>query len=377
MPVATKRDYYEVLGVSNNASADEIKRAYRKAAMKFHPDRNADNPEAEVKFKEAAEAYEVLSNPQQRERYDRFGHEGLSGTTAHDFSRMRPDDIFSVFGDIFGDMFGGTAGRRRGSRGADLQTEVVISLADVLEESERSIEFTRADYCDRCSGKGAEPGSSVDTCDTCGGYGQVERVSQGGFFSTRTVIPCPACHGNGKEIKTPCKDCEGSGRQPKRRIVTVKIPPGIHDGQAIRLREEGEPGTDGMSHGDLICYVRVEQHPFLHRNGNDLICALPISFAQAALGTSVEVPTIAGREEIEIKAGTQFGDVIRMARKGLPDLRTGRRGDQLIEVRVEVPRKLTKQQRELLREYAETEDQHTHPESRGFFEKLKDFFDPE
>lgn len=374
MPVATKRDYYEVLGVDRDASPDTIKRAYRKAAMQFHPDRSNGDAESEVRFKEAAEAYEVLSNPEQRERYDRFGHEGLTGTTAHDFSRMRPDDIFSVFGDIFGDMFGGGGGRR-GTRGVDLQTEVVVSLADVLEESERSIEFTRSDFCDRCAGKGAEPGSKVSTCDTCGGYGQVERASGGGFFTTRVVTACPVCHGRGKSFSDKCHDCSGSGRMPKRRVVTVKIPPGIQDGQAIRLRGEGEPGSDGTSRGDLHCYVRVESHPFLHRHGNDLICALPISFTQAALGATLDVPTIRGKEEIEIKPGTQFGDVIRMSRKGLPDLRNGRLGDQLVEVRVEVPRKLNAKQRDLLREFAETEDARVHPESKGFFDKLKAFFE--
>lgn len=373
MPVATKRDYYEVLGVARDASPDEIKRAYRKAAMQFHPDRSNGDPESEVKFKEAAEAYEVLSNHEQRERYDRFGHEGLSGTTAHDFSRMRPDDIFSIFGDIFGDVFGG--GGRRQSRGVDLQTEVVISLADVLEESERSIEFTRSDFCDRCAGKGAEPGSKITTCETCGGYGQVERASGGGFFSTRVVTACPACHGRGKSFSDKCHGCSGSGRQPKRRVVTVKIPPGIQDGQAIRLRGEGEPGADGTSRGDLHCYVRVEPHPFLHRHGNDLICVLPISFTQAALGATLDVPTLGGKEEIEIPAGTQFGEVVRMRHKGLPDLRTGRRGDQLVEIRVEVPRKLNSKQRDLLRDFAETEDARVHPESKGFFDKLKEFFE--
>ncbi|HRW54425.1 MAG TPA: DnaJ domain-containing protein, partial [Phycisphaerae bacterium] len=266
MPVATKRDYYEVLGVERDAAPDAIKRAYRKAAMQFHPDRSNGDPESEAKFKEAAEAYEVLSNPEQRERYDRFGHEGLSGTTAHDFSRMRPDDIFSIFGDIFGDMFGG--GGRRAARGVDLQTEVVITLADVMHETERSIEFTRSDFCDRCGGKGGEPGSKVSTCDTCGGYGQVERSTGGGFFTTRVVTACPACHGRGKSFSDKCHECNGGGRTPKRRVVTVKIPPGIQDGQAIRLRGEGEPGADGTSRGDLHCYVRVEPHPFLHRQGN-------------------------------------------------------------------------------------------------------------
>lgn len=373
MPVAEKRDYYEVLGVSREASPDEIKRAYRQAAMKYHPDRSAGDKDSEVKFKEASEAYEVLSDSERRSRYDRFGHAGLSGTAGHDFSRMRPDDIFSVFGDIFGDIFGG--GGHRGSRGVDLQTEIVIALEDVANDVERQIEFSRNDYCDHCAGKGAEPGSKVVVCDTCGGYGQVERTAGGGFFSTRIVTACPACHGRGKTITKACKSCKGSGRMPKRRAVTVKVPAGIHDGQAIRLRGEGEPGDDGTSRGDLHCYVHVKPHPFLQRHGNDLLCELPISFSQAALGAEIEVPTLKGRQNVRIQAGTQHGELVKLHRLGLPDIRSGRVGDQVVRVLVEIPRKLNSKQESLLREFAETEDARVLPESRGFFDKLKDFFE--
>ncbi|MBX3395456.1 MAG: molecular chaperone DnaJ [Phycisphaerae bacterium] len=372
MNVAEKRDYYEVLEIGRDASPDEIKRAFRKAAMKYHPDRSSSDPGADEKFKEASEAYEVLSDPERRTRYDRHGHAGLSGVAGHDFSRMNPNDIFSIFGDIFGDVFGGG---RRASRGVDLQTEIVLKLEDVAQATERQIEFTRNDYCDTCAGKGAEPGSKVVACDTCGGYGQVERTSGGGFFSTRVVTACPVCHGRGKSITKPCKSCSGSGRMPKRRVVTVKIPAGIHDGQAIRLRGEGEPGDDGTSRGDLHCYVSVKEHPFLQRHGNDLLCELPISFSQAALGAKIEVPTLRGRHEVVIPAGTQHGELIRLHRMGLPDIRNGRLGDQAVRVLIEIPRKLNARQEELLREFAQTEDARVMPNSRGFFDKLKDFFD--
>ncbi len=373
MHVAQKRDYYEILGVSRDGSPDEIKRAYRKAAMKHHPDRSSDDPDAETKFKEASEAYEVLSNPDKRTRYDQFGHAGLSGTAGHDFSRMRPDDIFSVFGDIFGDFFGGGGGGRRASRGVDLQTEVTISLADVAHETERSIEFNRKDFCDRCGGKGAEPGSKVITCETCGGYGQVERTGGVGFFSTRVVTACPHCRGRGESFAKSCKECDGSGRTAKRRLVTIKIPAGIHDGQAIRLRGEGEPGEDGTSRGDLHCYVHVETHPFLQRHGNDMVCDLPISFTQAALGTKIDVPTLKGKAEVVIPVGIQHGEMLRLHRMGLPDIRSGRVGDQIVRVLVEIPRKLNPKQQDLLREFALTEDKRVLPECHSFIEKLKDF----
>jgi len=372
MAVAQKRDYYEVLGVSRDSSPEAIKRAYRKAAMMYHPDRGSDDPDSEDKFKEASEAYEILSNPETRGRYDRYGHAGLSGVAAHDFSHMRPDDIFSIFGDIFGEAFGF---RGRSSRGVDIQTEVVISLADVAKQTERSIEFTRKDFCDRCGGKGAEPGSKLTTCQTCGGYGQVERTSGMGFFSTRVVTACPACRGQGHSFTHRCKECKGTGRRPKRRVVTVKIPPGIHDGQAIRLRGEGEPASDGTARGDLHCFVRVQEHPFLQRHGNDLVCELPLSFTQAALGAKVEVPTLKGRVEVSVPAGTQHGELLRLHRMGLPDLRSGRVGDQIIQVLVEIPRKLNEKQESLLREFARTEDKSVLPRSQGFLEKLKHFFE--
>jgi len=363
-----KRDYYDVLGLERSASPDQIKKAYRRLAHKHHPDRNQNDPAAEVKFKEAAEAFEVLADPAKRQRYDQFGHAGLSGAGIHDFSHMGVEDIASMFGDIFTDFFGG---RGRSRRGADLKTEMSISLLDVLHGVERTLEFSRTDGCDLCGGTGSAPGAQRRSCRTCGGYGQVEQT--GGFFFGRIISTCPACHGRGHEITTPCKECHGSGRVMKDRIVNVKVPPGIHDGQAIRVRGEGEAAENGSVRGDLHCYVRVEPHPFLERHNNELVCRLPISFTQAALGALVEVPTLNGKAEVKIPRGTQTGQLFRLAGQGLPDLRSGRRGDEIVQVMVEIPKRLDKQQEALLREFAASEDKAVMPESKGFFDKLKEY----
>lgn len=369
--VAAKRDYYEVLGVSREAAPEEIKRAFRQAALKYHPDRNKEAG-AEAKFKEASEAYEVLSDAEKRQRYDRHGHAGLNGAGMHDFSRMRVDDIFSVFSDIFGDAFGG--GRGRGaSRGVDIETVVEIGLREVASGVEKTLKFERMDYCDRCAGQGNEPGTRRSACSTCGGYGQVERQVSMGFFVSRTVTACPNCEGRGSLISKPCRDCRGRGRAPKERIVTVKIPAGIHDGQAVRIRGEGEPGEDGSSRGDLHCVVRVTPHPLLQRHQNNLLCTVPISISQAALGTQVEVPTLTGTVPLRIEPGTQPGTVYTLHGKGLPDLRGGRAGDELVRVEVEIPKKLNKKQEELLRQFAALEDTSVLPQSRGFFDKVKEY----
>ncbi len=367
----TKRDYYQVLGVSKDASPEQLKKAYRRLAHKYHPDRNSAS-DAEEKFKEAAEAYEVLADPGTRQRYDRFGHPGLSGAGVHDFSHMGVDDIFSMFTDIFGSTLGG--GRRRGGRGAHLQTEVTLTLAEVLSGTERSIEFSRNDFCDTCGGTGAAEGSQRQTCGTCGGYGQVEQAGGLGMLFGRVITSCPTCQGRGSAIVTPCTVCRGSGRVLKDRVVTVHIPPGVQDGQAVRLRDEGEPGEDGSLRGDLHCYVRVEPHPFLERHNNDLVCRMPIGFTQAALGAKVEVPTLSGRAELTVPRGTQTGQLFRLAGQGLPDIRNGRRGDVIVQMTVETPKKLSKRQEQLLREFADTEDSSVLPESKGFFEKLVDYF---
>lgn len=367
-----KRDYYDVLGIAREASPDEIKRAFRQAALKHHPDRNQNNPDAEAKFKEASEAYEVLSDVEKRQRYDRFGHAGLSGAGMHDFSHMGVQDIFSMFDDIFGGgVFGGRG--RRGAGGVDLQTQVELSLAEVADGTTRTIDYERNDNCTTCGGSGAAPGSNRRTCPTCGGYGQVEQSGGLGAIFGRVITACPSCKGSGSLIVTPCNGCRGTGRMKKACKVQVKIPPGIEDGQGVRIPNEGEPGPDGAVRGNLYVYVRVAPHPFLERDGADLICRMPISFTQAALGAKVEVPTITGKIELAIPRGTQHGQVLRVSGQGLPSVRTQRPGNLLVQVLVEIPKKLSKKQEEILREFAETEDKAVLPESRSFLERLKDY----
>ena len=358
--------------MSRGAGPDEIKRAYRQAAMKFHPDRNPDDPEAEQRFKMSAEAYEVLSDPQKRQRYDRYGKEGLSGAGMHDFGHMGVEDIFSMFEDILGG--GSFGGRRRSSRGVDLQTQVTMTLAEVATGAERTLEFSRRDHCDACSGTGATPGSKKRSCTTCGGYGKVEQSSGFGILLGRVVTLCPSCGGRGSVAVSPCRNCSGSGRAQKQRVLNVQIPAGIQDGQAVRVRGEGEPGDDGANRGDLHCYVRVEDHPFLDRQGNDLVCRVPLGFTQAALGSAVEVPTLTGKAELNVPRGTQHGQVFKLSGMGLPDIRTGRKGDELVQVLIEIPKRLNTEQERLLREFAETEDRTVLPESKRFFERVVEYF---
>jgi molecular chaperone DnaJ len=373
---STKRDYYEVLAVDRSADGEEIKRAYRRLAMKYHPDRNPGDTEAEVKFKECAEAYEVLSDDTKRKRYDQYGHQGVGGQ--HDFSHMDPGDIFSMFDDIFGGAFGGRGGRRGGgagggaTRGFDLETQVELSLADVASGVEKTIEFEKQDTCDICKGSGARPGTSPTVCPTCGGQGRVAQQGFGGMF--RMVTACPACRGRGSIVKDKCTGCGGTGRQQKKRVVTVKIPAGVHEGQAVRIAGEGEAGENGGPAGDLHCYIAIKPHPMFTRHNNDLVCQVPISFTDAALGGSVEVPTLKGKESLEIPAGAQHGEVFKLKGKGLPDLRSGRPGDELVQVLIEIPRKLTDKQRQLLKEYAATEEGNLMPQRKGFLDKLKDVF---
>jgi molecular chaperone DnaJ len=376
-----KRDYYEVLGVDKTASADDVKRAYRRLAIKYHPDKNPGDKDAEAKFKECAEAYEVLSDSDKRARYDQFGHAGLQGSGVHDFSRMNVEDIFGalnledIFGDLFGSGFGGRSRRttaRGPHRGYDLETVVELTLNDVASGVEKSIEFTRQDNCEDCSGSGSAKGSSPSKCPACGGSGQVAQAGLGGFF--QMVSTCPKCRGSGKVITNPCKTCRGSGKVPKKRLVTVKIPAGVHEGQSVRVAGEGEPGFYGGPRGDLYCYVRLKEHPFLQRDGVNLIAVVPISFTQAALGGIIEVPGLTSMKELKIPPGTQSGDVFRIKGQGLPDIRTKRSGDELVQVIIEIPKKLNSQQEELLRKFAETEDITVLPKSRGFFEKLKQYF---
>jgi molecular chaperone DnaJ len=255
-----------------------------------------------------------------------------------------------------------------------LQTEVEVTLAEVVSGAERNLHFARNDFCETCGGSGAAPGSKKQNCPTCGGYGQVEQAAGYGFLFSRVVTACPNCRGRGTVVSTPCKECRGTGRHPKERVLNVKVPPGIHDGQSIRIRGEGEPGGDGTGRGDLHVYVHVAAHPFLERHGNDLVCRLPIAFTQAALGATVEVPTLSGRTELSIPRGTQHGTVLRLPGLGLPDLRSARRGDELVQVMIEVPRRLDKEQERLLREFAATAEHSVSPESKRFLERLKEYF---
>jgi len=374
MPVAAKRDYYDVLGIDREATPEQIKKAYRQAALKYHPDRNRNDPEAETKFKQAAEAYEVLSDPQKRSIYDRYGHAGLAGQGLHDFSSMNPQDIFSMFDDILGAFGFGGRGRARPRAGADLEVAVEIELEEVLSGTERTVSFDRVDYCDRCGGRGAEPGSSLQVCQACGGYGQVEQTTGFGLLMGRIVTDCPNCEGQGKVPKQRCQACGGRGLRTQRRELNVRIPAGIHDGQAVRIRGEGEPSTNGGPRGDVYCRVHVKQHPFFRRHGEDIILQMPISFTQAALGAEIEVPTLRGRTTLKIPRGAQYGDTYRLTGQGVPDLHSRRVGDQIVQIHIEVPRKISKQQEELLRRFAETEDQRVLPESKGFVERLKEYF---
>ncbi|MCY2953009.1 MAG: molecular chaperone DnaJ [Planctomycetota bacterium] len=370
----TKRDYYEVLGVSRTVDAEEIKRAYRKLAMKYHPDRaDGDKTAAETKFKEGAEAYEVLADPEKRQRYDQYGHAGVSGH--HDFSHMDVSDIFSMFDDIFAGLGGSPFGGRRGGRGStshrgfDLETQVELTLGEVGKGCEKTIEFERQDVCDICRGSGAKAGSSPVMCPQCGGQGRVAQQGFGGMF--RMVTTCPGCRGRGAVIRDHCSACGGTGRQVRKRTVRIQIPPGVHEGQAVRVAGEGEPGSGGGGNGDLHCCIAVKEHPLFSRHNNDLVCQVPVSFTQAALGAMIEVPTLDGQNELEINAGTQHGEVFKLKGKGLPDLRSKRSGDLLVQILVEVPRKLTDKQRQWLREFAATEDASVMPQRKSFLEKLK------
>lgn len=377
MPVATKRDYYEVLGVERACTPEQIKKAYRQAALKYHPDRNRSDPTAESKFKEAAEAYEVLSDDQKRAVYDRYGHAGLNGQGVHDFSSMNAADIFSMFDDILGAFgFGGRGGGRgpRQHRGADLEVGVELELEEVITGAERTVEFDRVDFCEHCGGRGAEPGTPLQTCSTCGGYGQVEQTAGFGGLLGRIVTACPSCRGRGKVPKERCKVCAGRGMRLQHRQLSVRIPAGIQDGQSVRIRGEGEPSEDGGPQGDVYCRIHIKPHPFLERHNSDLLLRLPLSFTQAALGTEIDVPTLRGKAKLTIPRGTQYGEAFRMQGEGLPDLHSRRVGEQVVQILVEVPRKLSKQQERLLREFAETEDHQVLPESRGMMDKIKDFF---
>lgn len=376
--MSSKRDYYEVLGVNRDTTPEELKRAYRRMALKYHPDKNPGDAEAEKLFKECAEAYEVLSDPNKKARYDQYGHEGLRGTGMHDYSHMGFDDIFSMFDDIFGGGIFGGRGRSRQSqanrprRGPNIETQVDITLKDVLTGVEKEFEFKRRDICDVCKGNGCEPGHEPAVCPQCAGQGQVAQTGMGGLF--RMVTTCPSCQGAGKKVTHPCKKCRGTGMTDKSRRLSVKFPAGIAEGQAVRVTGEGEPGAMGGPRGDLYCYVRIIEDPIIMRQGDDLVVRVPVSFTQAALGAKIEVPSLSGKIEIDLPKGTQHGRVIEHKAMGLPNLRSGRRGSLMVQILIEIPEKLTKQQEKLLREYAETEHKEVMPERKKFLDKLKDYF---
>lgn len=369
----SKRDYYEVLGVNRGASADEIKKAYRRCAVKYHPDKNHDDKEAEAKFKEATEAYEVLGNSDKRQAYDRFGHAGVSGQPGANGFTADFTDIFGGFGDIIEDLFGAGSGRRsrsRVQRGSDLRYDLEISLDDVARGVERDIEVPRLESCDDCHGSGCAPGSKPITCVKCGGAGQV-RYSQGGFFTM--TQSCDRCRGNGTVITDPCARCQGHGVVRKTRGLKVTIPPGVDEGSRIRLEGQGESGRSGGPPGDLYVFIRVKPHPLFQRDGDDLHCEVPITFPQAALGAKVEVPSLVdGKIRMTIPAGTQPGTVLRLRGKGLTNLRGFGRGDQMVHIRVEVPAKLNARQEELLREYADISGEDRDALPKSFWDKVKD-----
>lgn len=397
--MSTQQDYYEILSVARDAGGDEIKRAYRRMAMKWHPDQNPGNPEAEARFKLCAEAYEVLSDPERRAVYDQYGHAGLRQRPAHDFRSMDPQDIFSMFAEIFGGQGGGRQ-RRGPARGYDLETSVEITLHDVLHGCERDVKFKRVDVCTLCKGSGAKPGTQPVTCTTCNGQGQVAQSGFGGMF--RMVTACPQCRGRGTMIKDRCSECKGSGRTSVQRHLTIKIPAGISDGQVVRVAGEGEPPGSDLSpdgtgvRGDLHVVVSVAEHEHFQRRGDDLVTTLDVSFATAALGGVVVVPTLEGEVETDLTPGTQHGDLVRLDAKGLPNLRSGHRGDLVAMVRLQIPKKLTPRQRELLEAWQAEEPPRIRSSSTGsgsprgsersgakgrkrggFWGKVKDTFNPE
>lgn len=372
-----KRDFYEVLGIGKNASEDDVKKAYRKLAMKYHPDRNPDSKGSEDKFKEAKEAYEMLSDPQKREAYDRYGHAGVDPNMgAGGFSGNA--GFSDAFGDIFGDIFGGGRGGRSGGpqvyRGADLRYNLEITLEQAANGFDTSIRVPSWDSCDTCHGSGAKPGTSPTTCSTCGGHGQV-RMQQG-FFSIQQT--CPKCHGTGKMIPDPCPTCSGAGRIKQNKTLEVKIPAGIDDGMRIRSSGNGEPGMNGGPPGDLYVEIRIKPHPVFQRDGDDLHCEMPISYTKAALGGEIEVPTLGGKAAFTIPEGTQSGKTFRLRSKGIKGVRSGYAGDLFCHVVVETPVKLTERQKELLREFekltVEGGSKHS-PQSKSWKDKVKEFFE--
>ena len=374
-----KQDYYELLGVAKNASDAEIKKAYRTLAMKYHPDRNPGDKEAETKFKEVTEAYEVLKDGQKRAAYDQYGHAafaqggGAGGFGGFNFDFGGTGGFGDIFGDIFSEFMGAAGGRGRasqqGQRGADIRYDLEISLEEAYAGLKKEIEIQTAVKCDECEGSGAEKGSKAETCDMCHGTGRVRR--QSGFFIEER--PCPTCHGTGKVIKNPCKKCHGTGKVAQKKVLEVNIPAGIDNENRMRLSGQGEAGMNGGPNGDLYIFVHVKPHPLFKREATDLYCDIPVSMVTAALGGTIEIPCIDGtKEKVTISAGTQSGDEVRLRKKGMSVLQSKSLGDLFVRFKVETPTKLTAKQKELLKQFEE-ESKESSPESNGFFEKLKDF----
>ncbi len=380
--MSDKRDYYEVLGISKTASKDEIKKAYRKLAMQYHPDKNPGNKEAEAKFKEASHAADILMDDQKRAMYDRMGHTaeqgmggggGFQGGFSGDFG-----DLGDIFGDIFGDILGGqrsrggTTGRRRAraQAGDDLQTEMHVTFEEAAFGVEKEIQINRSISCETCHGTGAKKGSGPSTCDMCHGHGEVRR--QQGFFTI--AQPCPKCHGTGQIIKDACETCHGRGRTKKREKLSVKVPAGIDEGQRLKLSGQGDAGANGGPAGDLYVLIHIEPHEFFKREEYDVHCEVPISFSQAALGAEVEVPTLGGRVSMKIPEGTQAGQKMKLRNKGITKLGGYGLGDQIITIHVETPAKLSKEQRELFHRLSELEQNTSNPMTKGFFERVRELF---
>ena len=373
MATQAKRDYYEILNVTRTASEQEIKSAYRKLAMQYHPDRNPGNAEAEEKFKEASEAYSVLIDSEKRTRYDQFGHAGVgNGAGFSGFDPANFADFSDVFGDIFSDMFGINMGGRRGGRvqrGGDARADLTLTFEEGAFGKTTQVKVRRYETCEHCKGSGAAPGKGATTCSTCGGHGQV-RYQQGFFSIART---CPTCGGAGRVVSDPCTHCKGETRVMRERTIDVSVPPGVEDGTRIRYTEQGDAGMSGGPAGDLYIVLHVKPHSFFEREGKDLYCSVPISFSQAALGDEIMIPTLDGEHKLKVPEGTQPGTVFKVKGKGVPSVRGGGKGDLHIRVRVQTPTKLTKRQRELLEELGGISSVDNKPE-RGLFEKVKDIF---
>lgn len=368
---AAKRDYYEVLGVSRTVDSNDLSKAYRKLAIKYHPDSNREDEEAIAKFKEAAEAYEVLSDREKRSLYDQYGHAGVDGN-AGGFQDV--GDIFEAFGDIFGgtifeDFFGGRS-RSRVRRGADIRCDVTLDLEEAASGVRKQVSLTRHELCQTCTGSGAEPGSDAQVCGRCRGQGQVVQAT--GILRVQTT--CPQCRGNGKIITTPCNDCDGSGALPKEVLLDVAIPAGVDDGMRVRLAEEGQASPDGGPPGDAYCFIQIRKHSIFHRDGSELALQVPLSYSQAVLGTEIEIPTLAGKKTLTVPKGTQSGEVFQLRGLGMPDPRSGAKGHLLVQTFVEIPKKVNAQQETLLRQLAELEDEHVTPHRKSFFEHVFDYF---